>query len=415
MKTALVQVFVYFGILQILAPILVTVPCIIYMLSTTGTLDPTALMQMLLIPAQLVGIVLMTVYLWKAGFISKEKVTWSPLSFSCMGLSIVFFLSGIWLVSILMSHMEWIPNIMEQSFDVIISSWAGILAVAVAGPILEELLFRGAVEKLLLQQYAPGKAILFSALIFGVFHINPAQIVPAFLMGLMLGWMYYKTASLIPCIVVHILNNSLSVYLMIHYPDVKEVDELVTGPTYWIISLVAIGLLVGTYYLLKQKRVTYLWKKERRMDNKKRVLKYSCIAFLVWIITVGYDKFNDIYILMKHSVVDLNVPCMVLYFAQLFAYIAIAVLLVKIVKNVSKQIIFDRKNVRMFRGMIAAALIPGLISGIINIIGDVSAYSIGHAVGQEAGYWIAAALFFSIMSEIFQQGLRLKEEQDLTV
>lgn len=262
MKTALVQVFVYFGILQFLAPILVMVPCIIYMLSTGAKLESAALLQMILIPAQLIGIVLMTFYLWKTGFISKERVTWSPLSFSCMALCIVFFLSGIWLVSMLMSHMQWIPNILEQSFDFLVSSWWGILTIAVAGPVLEELLFRGAVQKLLLQQYAPAKAILFSALIFGVFHINPAQIVPAFLMGLMLGWVYYRTASLIPCIVVHILNNSLSVYLMINHPETQEVDDLVTGNTYWIVGLVAVGLLVGTYYLLKQKPVTYSWKKE---------------------------------------------------------------------------------------------------------------------------------------------------------
>lgn len=262
MKTALIQVVVYFGILQILAPILVTIPCVIYMLSTTGTVETTALMQMILIPAQLMAIVLMTVYLWKAGFISKERATWSPLSFSCMGLSIVFFLSGVWIVSMLMSHMQWIPNVMEQSFDFIVSSWWGILTIAVAGPVLEELLFRGAVEKLLLQQYAPANAILFSALIFGVFHFNPAQIVPAFLMGLMLGWMYYKTASLIPCIVVHILNNSLSVYLMINHPETQEVDDLVTGSTYWVVGLVAVGLLAGTYYLLNRTPVTYRWKKD---------------------------------------------------------------------------------------------------------------------------------------------------------
>lgn len=264
MKKALIQVFIYFAILQFLAPILVIIPCVVYMLSTTGTFDASApaLMQMILIPAQLLAIVLMTFYLWKRGLISKERVTWSPLSFSSMGLSVIFFFSGVWLVSMLMSHMEWVPNMMEQSFDFLVSSWSGILIVAVAGPVLEELLFRGAVEKLLLQQYTPTKAILFSALIFGVFHINPAQIVPAFLLGLMLGWMYYKTASLIPCIVVHILNNSLSVYLMINHPGVQDVDRLVTGSSYWVIGLVAAVLLAETYYLLKQMPVTYPWKKE---------------------------------------------------------------------------------------------------------------------------------------------------------
>lgn len=262
MKKALIQVFIYFGILQILSPILVSIPCVVYLLSTTDTLDPTVLMQMIMVPSQLIAILLMTVYLWKAGFISKEKRTWSPVSSLFMGLNIVFFFSGIWLVSMLMSHLKWIPNIMEQSFELILSSWWGIFAVAIAGPILEELLFRGAVEKLLLQRYTPAKAILFSALIFGVFHLNPVQIVPAFLIGLMLGWMYYKTGSLIPCIVAHILNNSLSVYLMSKFPDVEEVDELVSGAAYWGIALVAVGLLVGTYYLLKRMPISYSWKKE---------------------------------------------------------------------------------------------------------------------------------------------------------
>ena len=261
MKKALIQVFIYFG-LQLFAPILVLIPRAVYLFCTTGKFDVTALTQSVMIPSLLIAILLMTVYLWKAGFISKEKRTWSPVSALLMGLNIVFFLSGIWLVSILMLHMEWIPDLLEQSLEQIISSWWGIFAIAVAGPILEELLFRGAVEKLLLQQYTPAKAILFSALIFGVFHLNPAQIVPAFFMGLMLGWMYYKTGSLIPCIVVHILNNSLSVYLMINFPDTKEVDDLVSGPTYWAIALVAVGLLIGTYYLLKRMPITYTWKKE---------------------------------------------------------------------------------------------------------------------------------------------------------
>ena len=45
----------------------------------------------------------------------------------------------------------------------------GILAIAIIGPVLVELLFRGAITKALLQQYSPTKAILLSALLFGVF------------------------------------------------------------------------------------------------------------------------------------------------------------------------------------------------------------------------------------------------------
>lgn len=264
MKNALVQVFVYFGTLQILSPILVVIPCIIYMMVTTGTLEAKALMEMVLIPGQLVAIVLMMLYLWKAGHISKEKMTWSPISLSYQVLNAIFFFSGIWLVSILMSHARWIPDLLEQSFDCILSSWAGIFAVAVAGPILEELLFRGTVEKMLLKQYNPQKAILLSALIFGVFHLNPAQIVPAFLIGLMLGWVYYKTASLIPCILIHIINNSLSVYLSLRYPDAENLSQVMGGnePSYWLLTALMVVLFVGAYLLMRRTTIAYPWKKE---------------------------------------------------------------------------------------------------------------------------------------------------------
>ena len=149
---------------------------------------------------------------------------------------------------------------MEQAFDILQSGWGGIVTIAVVGPILEELLFRGAITKALLKQYNPAKAIFISALIFGIFHINPVQVVPAFLIGLLLAWVYYKTASLIPCILMHILNNSISVYINIKYPGVEDMDALVGGTTNLIITCVAAVLLVGCYWLMKRTTVAYPWK-----------------------------------------------------------------------------------------------------------------------------------------------------------
>ena len=52
-----------------------------------------------------------------------------------------------------------------QTFDILQSGWLGILCISVLGPVLEELLFRGAITKELLRRYSPAKAILFSGLI----------------------------------------------------------------------------------------------------------------------------------------------------------------------------------------------------------------------------------------------------------
>jgi membrane protease YdiL (CAAX protease family) len=82
-----------------------------------------------------------------------------------------------------------------------------------------------------------------SALIFGLFHINPAQIVPAFLLGLLFAYIYYTTKSLLPTIILHIVSNGLSVCLM-RLPDpIEDITELVsTGP--------AIGITIASAILL---------------------------------------------------------------------------------------------------------------------------------------------------------------------
>lgn len=151
------------------------------------------------------------------------------------------------------------------------------------------------------------------------------------------------------------------------------------------------------------------------MVNKKKSLRITSILFYMWMVFIGMRKFNEIYILMKHSVVDLDVPCLVLYVVELCAFVAIGILLAKLMRNIQNQIIFDRKNVRMFKGMVIAALSPTLILVVDSFISDTSAYSLGHSVGSNIGYWITGFLFLNVITGIFQYGVQLKEEQDLTV
>ena len=266
MKTAIKLVLIDLIIVQIIAPFLIMIPYAIYLFTTTGNIEQNALMQVIMIPAQLTGQLMMGIYLWKAGYISTEKITWSPVSPTYLFYSAMAILACGYVVSAIMSHLKWIPNIMEQSFDILQSGWGGILAIAIVGPILEELLFRGAITKALLQKFSPGKAIFISALIFGIFHINPVQILPAFLIGLLLGWIYYKTASLIPCILMHILNNSLSVYLNLKYPEVENLDDLVSGTPYLIIFCISVLILAGTILLMKKTTVNYPWSEKKQAE-----------------------------------------------------------------------------------------------------------------------------------------------------
>jgi hypothetical protein len=114
----------------------------------------------------------------------------------------------------------------------------------VLGPICEELLFRGVLLKGLLRNYRPAVAIGQSALLFGIIHLNPAQSVGAFVIGLVLGWLYYRTHSLALCIGLHMLNNMLAFGAML-VPSLADertmVRHLGTG---WYVGLLAVSAVV---------------------------------------------------------------------------------------------------------------------------------------------------------------------------
>lgn len=84
---------------------------------------------------------------------------------------------------------------------------ASIVTVVVIAPLVEEMLFRGTMLRGFLGRYRPGTAVLVSALIFGLIHLNPYQFFSALVLGVVLGWIFLYTRSLWPCIFGHALFN----------------------------------------------------------------------------------------------------------------------------------------------------------------------------------------------------------------
>ena len=101
-------------------------------------------------------------------------------------------------------------------FESIMREPWGYVALGLMAPIAEELVFRGAIQRVL--QEALGKrnrwiAIVVPALIFGIIHFNLVQGIHAFVIGLLLGWIYSSTGSILPGFVLHWVNNTVA-YLM---------------------------------------------------------------------------------------------------------------------------------------------------------------------------------------------------------
>ncbi len=104
----------------------------------------------------------------------------------------------------------------SRIFEGVMKEPWGYVAVGILAPLAEEIVFRGAVLRTLLGMVSKKNhwvAIMISAAIFGVAHGNTAQFVNALLMGLLLGWMYYRTKSLVPGILMHWVNNTMAYVL----------------------------------------------------------------------------------------------------------------------------------------------------------------------------------------------------------
>jgi membrane protease YdiL (CAAX protease family) len=91
-----------------------------------------------------------------------------------------------------------------------------LLAVLVIGglaPVGEELFFRGFMQTRLRQVWSAGPAILVSALAFGLIHGEWAHGVLAAGLGLYLGLIAERTGSVLPAVLCHVANNTMSVLL----------------------------------------------------------------------------------------------------------------------------------------------------------------------------------------------------------
>lgn len=83
------------------------------------------------------------------------------------------------------------------------------IGARVIAPIAEEIFYRGILLVGLSKVYSEKKAIVISAMVFSIMHLNPWQVVGAFCIGLVLGWIYMRTKSLGLCMLLHGLINAM--------------------------------------------------------------------------------------------------------------------------------------------------------------------------------------------------------------
>lgn len=148
---------------------------------------------------------------------------WAVL-FWCVIAAMGVIIPAVWV----QEQMPELPNWAEREFDFLLQNRWGYLAIGLLAPVSEEIVFRGAILRNLLSspRLPVWAAIALSAFFFALIHMNPAQMPHAFVIGLLLGWMYWRTGSILPGVAYHWANNSVAYVFYNLYPstDLKLID-----------------------------------------------------------------------------------------------------------------------------------------------------------------------------------------------
>mgnify|MGYP000852613715 CR=1 FL=1 len=131
----------------------------------------------------------------------------------------------------------------EDYSDILLDDmWFAVsfIALVLWTPFTEEVFFRGFIYEGFSQTFGDSKAILLSAGIFSLFHIlaGPGVLIPIFVSGLALAFLYHRTGSLLPCIVVHSIQNSFAVIASFVNVDGPNLSAIIPLEIFSLVELV---------------------------------------------------------------------------------------------------------------------------------------------------------------------------------
>lgn len=144
---------------------------------------------------------------------------------------------------------------------------ANIFIMAIIPAIGEELIFRGCFQKVIGQWWKnPHLAILVTAILFSAIHMQFFGFIPRFILGMVLGYLFYWSKNIWVSILAHFINNAMTVGLYYYYVNIggianpletqKEVQidyPILLGST--LILGVALFLSYKLYRKIKSKRL----------------------------------------------------------------------------------------------------------------------------------------------------------------
>jgi len=135
----------------------------------------------------------------------RAGVGWGVLAW--LGSTLVL-IAVVWLLERIGQPPE--PEAAERAIA-LLDPWLVVLAVVILAPIAEEIFFRGVVFNAWLREGGRHWAFGGSSALFAVIHLSLVSLLPIFLLGLALAWVYQRTGNLLAPIAMHATVNGISV------------------------------------------------------------------------------------------------------------------------------------------------------------------------------------------------------------
>ncbi|HCE57171.1 MAG TPA: hypothetical protein DER09_05040 [Prolixibacteraceae bacterium] len=152
---------------------------------------------------------------------------------------------------------DWFWEMFNKIFEGDFGFWGAFMKVAVVAPVVEELIFRGLILQGFRRNYSPFVAVLISALLFALFHLNPWQFPATFMLGLLLGWIMLRTDNILLAILGHSINNFLVLISITYWKEIHELHfYLLQKPMIYLYSSIVVIISIILIYIFGKRRIT---------------------------------------------------------------------------------------------------------------------------------------------------------------
>lgn len=206
------------------------------------------------------------------------------VSYTLMGIAAMYVIGFI--VELILEKIKVNPTMIENAlyFD---NSYLGyilfFIEIAILPAIFEELLFR----KVMIngaKKYGTVFSIIFTAVMFGLIHMNIPQAINAVFIGIVFAYVVIKTGSIIPSMILHFVNNGTQALLMINENNVVMTNII----SYVYVALAIIGALIFVLKVIKNRKEFKIENKTKTEVSVKDIISnYYMIVVLLFFVVMS--------------------------------------------------------------------------------------------------------------------------------